>query len=147
MAKRKQRRGVVSSRPRVSARATRRGSTAAQEPYAAPGPVPGPDAFRRLTGRDHVHSQAATLLLIGSHLRGDAPARQAQAQAAVHLMQLPAPQRQVAPVPIPVEDIAALGFPSLPAGAFRFRPVQLQESLGLRFAAAPAPTPPSRDVN
>jgi len=39
---------------------------------AEPRPIPGPDAFRDLQERTHVRSQAATLLLIGSHLRGDA---------------------------------------------------------------------------
>jgi hypothetical protein len=136
----------VSSRTKVAARRrTPRPETRTR--YSEPSPVAGPDAFEDLRDRDHIHSQAATLLLIGSHLRGDAPARQAQVQAAVHLMQFAPVQKQIAPSLVPAEDIAALGFPPLPTGSFRFPPIQLQKTLGLRFAAAPAPAPPPRDVN
>jgi hypothetical protein len=146
MAKKKQRRKGVFTRSRVSVRASKRRSTV-PEPYSAPAPVPGPDAFQDLTDSDHVHSQAATLLLIGSHLRGDAPASQAQTQAAVHFMQLPPTQNEEPPAHIPAEDISALGFPSLSAGAFRFPPSHLEKALGLRFRAAPAPAPPPGDVS
>jgi hypothetical protein len=41
-------------------------------------PVAGTDGFTDLEEPAHVQSQAATLLLIGSHLRGDIPAMQAR---------------------------------------------------------------------
>ena len=108
---------------------------------AEPRPIPGPDAFRDLQERTHVRSQAATLLLIGSHLRGDALATHARAEAARSLVRSGVPG---AVQPLPDEDVRALGFPGLPAGTPRFRPEDLQQVSGTRFAAAPAaePRPP-----
>src|SRR5262245_47636137 len=87
-------------------------------------PVPGPDAFTDVRAPAHVQSQAATLLLIRSRLRGDVAAVQARAAAA------PAP----APVEaIPDEDLRALGFPPVRAERARFRPEALQQLAGVRF--------------
>src|SRR5690348_6160526 len=73
-------------------------------------PVAGPEAFRNHTDPDHVHSQAATLLLIGSHLRGDLPAMRARTQATLQ-------SAMIAEPPISTEDADALGFPPiLPSG-------------------------------
>ncbi len=106
-------------------------------------PVPGPEAFAELREPDHVRSQAATLLLIGSQLRGDAAATQARAQAG------PAP---LAPPPtalaeaLPAEDVRALGFPGLKPGAARFSSAVLQRAAGVRFAARARPAPTAPEV-
>lgn len=104
-------------------------------------PVPGPDAFTDLLEPGHVQSQAATLLLIGSHLRGDPAAMQARAQAARTPTELASAALVEA---LPEEDVRALGFPGLRPGAARFHPAALERAAGVRFAAPPrpAPTPP-----
>jgi len=115
-------------------------------PYEAPKPIAGPEAFTDLRERNHVLSQAATLLLIGSHLRGDAPATQARAEAVRGLMQLSLEKAQSPLDAIPTEDIQALGFPSLQADTVRFRSAELQRVLGVTFEAAPAAPPTPGDL-
>jgi hypothetical protein len=44
-------------------------------------PIAGPEAFRDVEELNYVRSQAATLLLIGAHMRGDTAAVQARAEA------------------------------------------------------------------
>ena len=105
---------------------------------AEPRPIPGPDAFRDLRERNHVRSQAATLLLIGSHLRGDALATQARAEAARSLVRSGVPG---AVQPLPDEDVRALGFPGLPAGTPRFRPEELQQVLESTWIGGSARSP------
>lgn len=121
-------------RPARSAAPTRRPSRA---------PIAGPRAFSRLLDPAHVQSQAATLLLIGSHLRGDAVATDARARAARGV--LPASPRGRAEA-IPADDIAALGFPRMSSGAARFQPEGLQAAAGVRFIDRPGPAPAPRDV-
>lgn len=101
-------------------------------------PIAGPAAFRDVAEPSHVLSQAATLLLIGAHLRGDTAAVQARAEASGRLLHSVARRRFQA---IPPSDLSRLGFPRLPAGAPRLQPEALQRVAGVRFAAAPAPTP------
>ncbi len=115
-------------------------------PYEAPKPIAGPEAFTDLRERNHVLSQAATILLIGSHLRGDAPATQARAEAVRGLMQLSLEKAQSPLDAIPTEDIQALGFPSLQADTVRFRSAELQRVLGVTFEAAPAAPPTPGDL-
>ncbi|HEV2733095.1 MAG TPA: hypothetical protein VGV15_23935 [Terriglobales bacterium] len=94
-------------------------------------PVPGADAFTDIEKPAHVASQAATLLLIGSHLRGDIPAMQARLAVT-----------QAAPpsiAPFPAEDLSALEFPTIRVTGDRFRPKELQQISGLRLMAAVRP--------
>ncbi len=105
-------------------------------------PIPGPDAFADLREPGHVQSQAATLLLIGSHLRGDPAAIQARAQAARPPTEPPA----VALEALPAEDVTALGFPGLRPGPARFHPAVLERVAGVRFAAPARPTPSPTEV-
>jgi hypothetical protein len=101
-------------------------------------PIAGPAAFRDVAEPSHVLSQAATLLLIGAHLRGDTAAVEARAEASGRLLHPVARRRLQA---IPPSDLSRLGFPRLPAGAPRLQPEALQRVAGVRFASAPAPTP------
>lgn len=48
--------------------------------------------------------------------------------------------------PLPTEDVLALGFPSMRAGASRFRPEELQKVAGVRFPAAPGAEPSPSDA-
>ena len=106
-------------------------------------PIAGPQAFVDLVDPVHVQSQAATLLLIGSHLRGDAAVAEARALAARAL----APESPVGAVEaLPAEDVAALGFPRMLPDAARFLPRILQAAAGVRFAARPEAVPAPRDV-
>ena len=105
---------------------------------AASRPIAGPAAFRDVEEPSHVRSQAATLLLIGAHLRGDPAAVEARAKASGRLLR---PISRRALPAIPPSDLRQLGFPRLPAGAPRLQPEALQRVAGVRFAAAPAPTP------
>jgi predicted alpha/beta-hydrolase family hydrolase len=93
-----------------------------------------------------VQSQAATLLLIGSFLRGDSAATEARAQAA--RVRGPSPAAPTGLVEaIPADDLSALGFPRMAAGPARFVPGALQRAAGARFAAgAPAAVPRPSDV-
>ena len=99
-------------------------------------PIPGPDAFRDLRQPEYVHSQAATLLLIGAHLRGDPAARQARfamtARAAAPIAE---------PAAIPSQDLAAVGFPSMQVTGDRFHPAELREFSGVHLRAAVRPRP------
>ena len=102
-------------------------------------PIAGADAFTSLSDPRHVLSQAATLLLIGSALRGDAAAIEVRARARA------GQTAEIAPVEaLPSEDLYALGFPTLTAGTSRFRAEHLQRAAGVRFAptrtAVPAPS-------
>jgi hypothetical protein len=99
-------------------------------------PIPGPQAFANAADAAHVQSQAATLLLIGSHLRGDADAVKARGALA--------PARPAVEA-LPSEDLAALGCPWLAPGPVRFRRQELQAAAGVRFAG-PAAAPPPRDL-
>src|SRR2546428_804539 len=69
-------------------------------------PIPGPDAFSNLREPGYLQSQAATLLLIGSHLRGDAAATRARAVAASGSLALSTTATVEA---LPAEDVQALG--------------------------------------
>lgn len=80
-------------------------------------PVPGVEAFRDLKDPDHVYSQAATLLLIGSRLRGDAAAREARTQAAL----------EAAPASAATEDADALEFPAIRPSGERFSARELNQ--------------------
>src|SRR5262245_38580878 len=96
---------------------------------AVSAPIAGAEAFTRLSDPRHVLSQAATLLLIGSVLRGDAAAIEARARARAGLI-----ATEIAPVePLPPEDLHAVGFPTLAAGTSRFRPEHLQRAAGVSF--------------
>ncbi len=97
----------------------------------SPAPVPGPDAFQDFQDPNHLHSQAATLLLIGSHLRGDIPAM--QARVAVTEAAQPAAR------PLPSQDLSALGFPAVRVSGDRFRTSELQKLTGVRSVAAARP--------
>jgi hypothetical protein len=101
-------------------------------------PIAGAAAFRNVTERNHVLSQAATLLLIGSHLRGDQAALRARAEASGRLLH-PVARRTLQA--IPSSDLRHLEFPRLAAGAPRLQPESLQRMAGVRFAATPAPVP------
>ena len=101
-------------------------------------PIAGPAAFRDIEEPNHVRSQAATLLLIGAHLRGDAAAVEARAKASGRLLRPGA--RRTLPA-LPPSDLHQLGFPRLAAGAPHLQSQALQRAAGVRFAAAPAPTP------
>ena len=92
--------------------------------------------------RDHVMSQAATLLLIGAHLRGDAAATPRAAVAPARALRTGV---QGAPATIPAGDLRRLGFPRLAAGSPRFRPETLQRVAGVRFAKTRAAVPPRGD--
>jgi hypothetical protein len=94
-------------------------------------PVAGADAFKDLEKPAHIHSQAATLLLIGSHLRGDIPAMQAR-------LALTGPT-PASVAPFPSEDLGALGFPAIRVSGDRFRTAELQELSGIRLMAAVRP--------
>ena len=98
-------------------------------------PILGADAFTDLQDQNHVQSQAATLLLIGSQQRGDLPALQARAQA------LAGPP----PATLP-SDLQTLGFPRMEVGPVRFHSDDLQETLGVRFMTAPAARPSPKDL-
>lgn len=88
-------------------RTTRKGSVSSE-----PAPIAGPEAFRNHRDPSHVRSQAATLLLIGSHLRGDAPALQARVEASALLE-----GRVNAPAQ---DDAEALAFPTIRVTGERF---------------------------
>jgi len=94
-------------------------------------PIAGPEAFKDFEDPNHLHSQAATLLLIGSHLRGDVPAMQARIAATE-------PSRRAAR-PLPPEDINVLGFPRVRVSGDRFRTSELQRLTGVRSMAAVRP--------
>jgi hypothetical protein len=64
-------------------------------------PIAGPAAFRDVAEPGHVLSQAATLLLIGAHLRGDTAAVRARAEASGRLLHSVARRRFLA---IPPSD-------------------------------------------
>lgn len=97
-------------------------------------PIPGPDAFKDMRRPEYLHSQAASLLLIGADLRGDPQAREARFAATIA-----APAAQ--PKPFPPEDLSALGFPGVRVTGDRFHPTELREMTGVRFRAAVRPRP------
>lgn len=92
--------------------------------------------------RDHVLSQAATLLLIGSHLRGETVATPPAATPSARTARAAKP---AAPEVLPAGDLRRLGFPRLAAGAQRFRPETLQRIAGVRFTAERAAVPSRGD--
>jgi len=94
-------------------------------------PIAGPEAFRDHEDLSHVHSQAATLLLIGWHLRGDLPAMQARIEASV--------QPGITPQLISGGDMNTLGFPPIAPTGERFSASTLAQ-----LALGPATTAPSR---
>jgi hypothetical protein len=114
--------------------------------YAASKPIAGPDAFQDLTEPSHVLSQAATLLLIGSYLRGDASSAQARAESAIRVTTLTTGALPSAFQALPEEDVKALGFPQLQASSERFRATDLQRSLGVRFSGVRMAAPVASDV-
>src|SRR5690242_14613486 len=89
-----------------------------RRPERTPRPIAGPAAFRDTAEPSHVLSQAATLLLIGAHLRGDTVAVRARAEASGKLLHPVARRRLQA---IPPNDLNQLGFPRLPVGAPRLQ--------------------------
>jgi hypothetical protein len=102
--------------------------------YSEPRPIAGAEAFTDLQDADHVQPQAATLLCIGYHIRGDGIATKARVLAASQPGQLPIGGRWEG---IPADDVQRLGFPTMQAGAVRFRPKELQRALAVSFAAQP----------
>lgn len=84
-------------------------------------PVPGPEAFAR-TDDAAVLSQAATLLLVGSQLRGDAPALMALAGERGRFVEA-----------LPEEDLSALGVPHLAAGKGLINAQTVRRFLGKRY--------------
>lgn len=122
----------MAKRRKAPKRATRaRPHRTARLTSAGPRPIAGPEAFRDVQEPSHVGSQAATLLLIGAQLRGDAAAVRARAEAAVAARPM-----MMAGVPeaIPATDLDAIGCPHLPVGADRFQADQLRRSHGVRLA-------------
>jgi len=132
------RRGEYRKRVRTTGRPASRAETSKARPPRAP--IPGPEAFTGLEDPSHVRSQAATLLLIGTHMRGDVAAMDARAREARGLMRV---RSTGAAGGLPANDMRALGFPRMHAGAARFLPATLEKAAGVRFAARPggAPTP------
>lgn len=116
----------------ASERKSSRGRVSSSEPYVESQPIAGPDAFLDLTSRSGLQSQAATLLLIGSRLRGDARVVEARAQAFAAITTPPASRPAEA---LPNEDLSALAFPTLQPDTSRFSAVDLQKVLGVRFSA------------
>jgi len=88
--------------------------------------------------RDHVLSQAATLLLIGAHLRGETVATAPTAAPSQRTLRAARPATREL---VPASDVRRLGFPRLAAGAPRFRPETLQRVAGVRFTGARAAVP------
>ena len=80
-------------------------------------PIPGPEAFTSVSERTHVLSQAATLLLIGHHLRGDAAATEARAEATLGFAEFRATPAAKA---VPADDLRQIGFPPLQPSTARF---------------------------
>jgi hypothetical protein len=113
------------------------------EVSSAAQPIAGPEAFSDLQEINHVQSQAATLLCIGHHLRGDGLALLARTQAATPFPQAPPSGNAEA---IPAADLQALGFPVLQVSTARFRSPDLQRALGVTFATTPSVEPSPRDV-
>src|SRR5262245_8559857 len=100
-------------------------------------PIPGPDSFADLSDPHHVHSQAATLLLIGSSLRGDLAAPH-PAFAAVGPTTGPGAKR------IPDEDLQSLGFPAVRVSGERFRSAELRQLSGSRAISKTVSAGPAR---
>jgi hypothetical protein len=103
-------------------------------------PIAGPDSFVDLSDPHHVHSQAATLLLIGSSLRGDL-ATVRPSFAAMAAAPAPAAKR------IPDDDLQSLGFPAVRVSGQRFHTSELRRLAGARpsrkaVRAAPAGVTP-----
>ena len=88
--------------------------------------------------RDHVMSQAATLLLIGAQMRGDAVASDPGPGGSARSARATRPG---APAGVPASDLRRLGFPRLAPGTPRFRPETLQRVAGVRFAETRAAVP------
>src|SRR5262245_42668435 len=103
-------------------------------------PIPGPDSFANLSDPHHVHSQAATLLLIGSSLRGDLAAPH-PAFAALGPTPGPAARR------IPEEDLQSLGFPAVRVSGERFRSAELRQLSGARAIPKAVRAAPARVTN
>ena len=127
-------------------RGSSRGRVSSSESYTAPQPIAGPAAFENHQDPSHLQSQAATMLLIGSSLRGDAPAEQARARAARAIAPSPQGAGERSVDALPAQDLRALGFPTLQAGAPRFHSTDLQKVLGVRFGALRAAGPTGSEV-
>src|SRR6266849_859748 len=106
---------------RSSSRAASRGRLSSAASYTPSEPIAGPAAFEDHQDPSHVQSQAATMLLIGYSLRGDAPAEQARAGAARAIAGFPEGAGERSVDALPDQDLRTLGFPRLQAGAPRFR--------------------------
>lgn len=140
---RKRTRRVTRAKARRASRPARRvPRPTAPRPARAPSPVAGPEAFRDMQKRDHVLSQAATLLLIGAHLRGETAAPTPSPAPSARMARA---ARPAAPEVLPASDLRRLGFPRLAAGPPRFRPEVLQRMAGVRFTAARAAVPSRSD--
>jgi len=103
-------------------------------------PIPGPDSFANLSDPHHAHSQAATLLLIGSSLRGDLAAPHPTFAAL-------GPTPAIGAKRIPEEDLQSLGFPAVRVSGERFRAAELRQLSGSRPIAKAARTAPARVSN
>jgi len=123
--------------------ARRRGASARPSPKAPERPIPGPEAFTKVSERTHVLSQAATLLLIGHHLRGDAAATQARAEATMGFAEFRA---AAAPKAVPSDDLEQLGFPTLQPTTVRFPAAALTKAAQLDARARPRLKRSRRDV-
>src|SRR5262245_28130216 len=122
----RQKSSEIVRRRRVVARSRPRGAGAPRS-RAPQRPVAGPDAFDSVSEPRHVLSQAATLLLIGHHLRGDAAATAARAQAARPAL---APRAEAGAVPS--DDARELGFPPLHPSPERFDSAALVRAARVR---------------
>jgi hypothetical protein len=115
-------------------------------PQSVTTPIAGPDAFRNPTAPEYVQSQAATLLLIGSRLRGDAAATQARTESQLLALGARAIPPAATTQPVPPEDLRAIQFPEMSLSPVRFRPAETQRMAGVRFSEAVSLAPRRSDV-
>jgi len=130
----------------ISAKSYRTAAISTRQPESVLTPIAGPEAFTNPTKPEYVQSQAATLLLIGAHLRGDAAALSARAETPQLGLRAQALARPATSQPLPAGDLAAIGFPQLPANTVRLRPADAQRQAGVRFAPALAAAPRAADA-
>jgi hypothetical protein len=134
------------SRGKVRSKKASRPASTNRPPQSVFTPIAGPDAFRNPTAPEYVQSQAATLLLIGSHLRGDPPAMQARTENQLLALGSRAAPPAVVSQPIPAEDLKAIGFPEMSLSPVRFRPAEAQKRAGVRFSSTLSLAPKQADV-
>jgi hypothetical protein len=128
-------RGSRKARRKKPSRVPRRRAVAERPRSRAPeNPIPGPEAFTDVSERTHVLSQAATLLLIGHHLRGDAAATETTFRATA------------AAEAVPSDDARELGFPPLQPSTERFDAASLRKAARLRVKGRALPQASGSDV-